>query len=338
MRQIDIELSNRCNLRCRMCWFHGEKGIGDRYEGCELTTREVFGVVDDIGKYTSSIYIGGSEPFIREDFMEILRHMKSKNLAVSFTTNGTLLDSGKIETLVALGVDAVYFSIDGNEELHDRVRGRGVFHQVTQSVRKLSGIKKRRMGVKPLIIVNIAVRSDLIGHVKESMDAIRNATDDGADLYRLHHLWYATPSELSRHQSAVTEKLSRCAVGAASHVIPGSFVLDPARLAAEIMDVSRLPKVRSYPDLSYTQIIKYYSKSPTVRKRCIASFFAAVIKPNGDVTFCPDEWIDDYILGNILNDSFHNIWNSEEAHKFRRVLLREKHFPGCQRCGWMYSY
>ena len=41
LKQIDIELSNRCNLRYRMCWFHGENGVGDRYRDHELTSREV---------------------------------------------------------------------------------------------------------------------------------------------------------------------------------------------------------------------------------------------------------------------------------------------------------
>jgi radical SAM protein with 4Fe4S-binding SPASM domain len=337
-RQINIELSNRCNLRCKMCWFHGENGVGDQYKGHELTTHEVFNIVNQLVKYTPSIYVGGSEPFIREDFMEILRHMKSKNISVSFATNGTLLDLGKIEMLVALGVDTVYFSIDGNEEFHDQVRGKGVFNKITQSVRKLSECKKRKAKIKPVIIVNITITSNLMGHLKEALDAIRNSIDDGADFYRLHHLWYVTPGELSGHQSVITQKLGCCAPGAASHVITGSCMSDPARLADEIMHISSLPKVKSFPDLSYAKIIKYYSESPSIRKRCIASFFAAVIKPNGDVKFCPDEWIDDYILGNILNDSFHDIWNNEQAHNFRRVLLREKYFTGCQRCCWMYSY
>jgi radical SAM protein with 4Fe4S-binding SPASM domain len=184
----------------------------------------------------------------------------------------------------------------------------------------------------------MTITSNLAGHLNESLNAIRNAIDDGADFYRMHHLWYVTPNELLGHQSTIAQKLNCCAPGAVSHVIPGSYMFDPTALADEIAHISSFPKVKSFPDLSYTNIIEYYSTSPSIRKRCVAPFFTAVIKPNGDVTFCPDEWIDDYILGNILNSSFHDIWNNEQARKFRMVLLREKHFAGCQRCGWMYSY
>jgi radical SAM protein with 4Fe4S-binding SPASM domain len=321
-----------------MCWFHGENGVGDQYKNHELTTRKIFNIVDQLQQYLPSIYVGGSEPFLRGDFIEILEYIKKRNIPVSFTTNGTLLDSGKIGKIVEIGVDTVYFSIDGNEELHDQIRGRGVFQKVTQSVRNISEYKKRRASIKPVIIVNTTITSNLIGHIQEALDAIRNSTDDGADFYRLHHLWYLTPGELSRHQSAITTKFGCYALGAASHVIPGSCRLDPAKLSDEIKNIRRSPKIKTYPNLSNTDILKYYSEGTGVRKRCVAPFFAAVIKPNGDVKFCPDEWIDDYILGNILNDSFHNIWNNKQAQNFRRVLLREKHFPCCQRCGWMYSY
>ncbi len=68
------------------------------------------------------------------------------------------------------------------------------------------------------------------------------------------------------------------------------------------MCLGSLPKVTMFPDLQYADIVRYYSERPRFEKRCIAPFFGAVIKPNGDVKFCPDEWIDDYILGNLRND------------------------------------
>lgn len=336
--QVDMELTNRCNLRCKMCWFHGEKGIGDRYKDHELTTSEVFGIVDQLAGSTHSIYMGGAEPLMRKDFMNILRHIKSKNMSVSFATNGTLLDSRKIEMLVELGVDGVFFSIDGNEVVHDQMRGRGVFKKVTRSVRELSEHRQKVAGIKPLITVNITLTSNLVGHLKDAVNEIRASTDDGPDYYRLHHLWYVTQNELSKHQSAVRQKIGCGAPGAASHTVPGSIIRDPRRLADEISSLRNWPKVTSFPNLRHADIVAYYLEGPDTGRRCVAPFFAAVIKPNGDVRFCPDEWIDDYILGNVRDDSFRNIWNNERARRFRSLLLREKSFAGCRRCVCMYSH
>ena len=94
---VDIELSNRCNLRCKMCWFHGENGIGDRYRNSEMAYRGDPRINKSIGGIQAQIYFGGGEPFIREDFLTILAHVKSYALPISFTTNGTLLNQKKIQ-------------------------------------------------------------------------------------------------------------------------------------------------------------------------------------------------------------------------------------------------
>src|SRR4030042_1811475 len=79
-RAIDIELTNRCNLSCQMCWYHGEKGIGDRYAGSELTSDEVIKLLTQLAIYGPRTYLGGSEPFIRKEILLFLKHIKDLNL------------------------------------------------------------------------------------------------------------------------------------------------------------------------------------------------------------------------------------------------------------------
>src|SRR4030043_408329 len=67
-RVIDLELTNRCNLRCRMCWFYGESGVGDTHRGEELSTDDVFRVIDQASKFKSAMYLGGAEPLLRGAF------------------------------------------------------------------------------------------------------------------------------------------------------------------------------------------------------------------------------------------------------------------------------
>lgn len=334
---VDIELSNRCNLRCRMCWFHGESGIGDKYRGQELTTHEVFKLVDRLSTYKPRIYVGGSEPFIRDDFLDIIEHIKNHNLAVSFTTNGALLDTAKIKKMVAFGVDAVNFSIDGPEKLHDQLRGAGVFRKATSAVRELWECKKSQAKIKPIVNMNVTLSLSISGHVEKTINALIEATNDCADFYRLHHLWYVTSDELGTHRRLARQVLDCSANGAESHLIDTSSMIDAAAIAKELSSVIDKPKIRMFPNLEYTEIVKYYSSDP-IRKRCLASFSGALIKPNGDVKFCPDEWIDDYVLGNVRNQSFDNIWNNGKARKFRAELWKRKSFPGCKRCSWMYSF
>ncbi len=336
-RVIDLELTNRCNLRCRMCWFYGESGVGDAHRGKELSRDDVFLVIDQAAKFDAAVYLGGAEPLVRNDFVDILKYIKARGLRVSFTTNGVLLDAKMIEAIVSSEVHEIIFSVDGMEQLHDDVRGRGTYRQVVGAIRELSMCRERRGSTKPSIGVNMTVSAKLVTRVKESIRAIADATRDGVDSYRIHQLWFITPQELRAHQAATRQFLGCSSPGAASHLIPRSQVPDPRLLAKEILGLNCLPKIRSFPDLVDADLLKYYADGESIDQRCVAPYFGVVIKPNGDVKFCPDEWIDDYILGNVRDNSLKTIWNNSRARLFRSALFRQKCFPACKRCSFMYA-
>ena len=334
---VDIELTNRCDLHCKMCWFYGTSGVGDKYQGVELATNEVFGVIDQIYKHKPQIYLGGAEPLLREDLFVILEYISTHGLGVSFSTNGTLFDQKKIENLVTLGVDQVAFSIDGNATGHDQKRGEGSFRKATSAIKEISVYRRNQRRKKPVIAVNITVTEDNANHLQDAITAIKKATHDGPDIYRIHHLWYVTPKELAEHQSVIRESLGSHAGGAAGHVMMQSHAIDVQALVADIFMLKCQPKVLSFPDFSRQEIKDYYAENKSMKGRCVAPFSCVVIKPNGDVTFCPDEWIDDYVIGNIRCDRFDAIWNNAKARLFRKVLYKKKHFSGCKRCSWMYA-
>jgi radical SAM protein with 4Fe4S-binding SPASM domain len=335
---VDIELTNRCNLRCKMCWFHGENGIGDRYRNSEMTTAEIIELINQLAEYRPYIYFGGAEPFIREEFIEILAYAKRFSLPISFTTNGTLLDRNKIENIIDLRIDTINFSIDGYEELHDRLRGNGNFRKAMSTIQYLLECKKRGKINKPEIVVNITANPLIIGHLKETIDSIRNSAGDEIDFYRIHHLWFITPGELKAHEEEIQKALERRAPLAGSHCIALSQKHDSTVLSDEISELKNNRKIIFFPDIHGKEIQAFYSDGYRLTKRCMAPFHAVLVKPNGDLKFCPDEWIDDYVLGNVRNNRFKAIWNNKEARNFRSVIFRKRSFPACKRCSWMHCF
>jgi radical SAM protein with 4Fe4S-binding SPASM domain len=337
-RYVDIELSNRCNLRCKMCWFHGENGIGDRYRHSEMTTAEIKELINQLAEYRPCLYFGGGEPFIREEFIEILAHAKRFSLPISFTTNATLLDPNKIEKIIELRIDTINFSIDGYEELHDRLRGNGNFRRAISNIQLLLERKKKEKIETPGTFVNITVTPLIIGHLKETIDSIRNLTQDEIDFYRIHHLWFITPGELEAHQREVRTVLERRAPLARSHCMALSPSYHSTALSDEILELRDNRKVIFFPDIHGPEIRAFYSDGYRSTRRCMAPFQAVLVKPNGDLKFCPDEWIDDYVLGNVRNERFRTIWDNKKTRYFRSTIFRKKSFPACKRCSWMYSY
>ena len=247
---IDIELSNRCNLKCKMCWFHGENGIGDRYRNSEMTTKEILGFVNQLAPYKPKIYFGGGEPFTREDFLPILGHVKSFDLPISFTTNGTLLDREKVQKIVALGIDEINFSIDGYEELHDEQRGTGNFSKVTSNIKKITECKKEKNLKRPFIAINITITPSVVGHLQDTIHSVRKTIGDEVALYRIHHLWFITATELQLHKAAIQKYLHREAPGAKAHFMAFSQEIDSRALADGNIPAKKWGKNKMFPKSS----------------------------------------------------------------------------------------
>jgi radical SAM protein with 4Fe4S-binding SPASM domain len=303
-----------------------------------MKTEQVLDLIDQLAASKPWVYFGGAEPFLRRDFLAILAHVKRRGLSVSFTTNGTLLNQATVETLVELGVNDLNVSLDGPEEVHDQRRGRGTFRKVLANLQRLLECRNRQQRKSPRVTINITLSPLVVGRLKETIDTIREATGDAVDFFRIHHLWFVTPGELQAHQAEVQQALGSVAPGARSHCIPLSQLHDPGVLAAEIAQLKSVDKVIFFPNIHGQEIHDYYSDGYRSTRRCLAPFQSVLVKPNGDVKFCPDEWIDDYVLGNVRQQRFEAIWHSEKANHFRSVILQKRTFPACKRCSWLYSF
>ena len=112
-------LIRRCNLACKHCY---SISADTDFPG-ELTTAEVFTVMDDLKAFHVPVLIlSGGEPLLRPDIFEISARAKAMGFYVGLSTNGTLIDEAMIARIAAIGYDYVGISIDGLRETHDRFR------------------------------------------------------------------------------------------------------------------------------------------------------------------------------------------------------------------------
>jgi AdoMet-dependent heme synthase len=129
---VQWHLTERCNLRCRHCYQSGG-GTGEitLEQGKEILAQvsdmlRAWEDAYDIG-FSSSFNVTGGEPFLRQDLFLILEEIRKKRFDVFLLTNGVLLDREKAGRLAALGIKGVQVSIEGPEEIHDSIRGKGGF-------------------------------------------------------------------------------------------------------------------------------------------------------------------------------------------------------------------
>ncbi|MEE9487319.1 MAG: radical SAM protein [Candidatus Brocadiales bacterium] len=120
-----IDVTNRCNLRCRHCYFYAH----DYESEPELTDDQWIEKFEGLKKEGFPFYqcswIGG-EPLLRKSLIEKgMRYFRS-NLV---TTNGT------IELPDWHDVN-FYVSIDGPREMHDSMRGKGTYDKIVRNINR----------------------------------------------------------------------------------------------------------------------------------------------------------------------------------------------------------
>ncbi|KKL24850.1 hypothetical protein LCGC14_2411190, partial [marine sediment metagenome] len=115
----------RCNCQCDYC-------ATGTVPGGELGTDEALQLLDDLARLgTRWLTFSGGDPLVRADIGSLIRRALEKRVHVRISTNGILVPE-KIDDL--RGVDAVSLSLDGPEDVHDRVRGTGTFRSVLAAI------------------------------------------------------------------------------------------------------------------------------------------------------------------------------------------------------------
>lgn len=126
LRYLEMMVTLRCNLKCSHCY------LGDgRAEDMEVELmRRVISEFDQMQGLR--LLISGGEPLMYPHLEELGREIEDRGFRSVLLTNGTMLDSSHLETLP---LQEVQVSIDGLEEGHDRLRGKGTFQKALAAAR-----------------------------------------------------------------------------------------------------------------------------------------------------------------------------------------------------------
>jgi radical SAM protein with 4Fe4S-binding SPASM domain len=170
------ESTLKCNLRCAHCGSSCEATTPLK----ELTRDQVLAILDTIGEDFdgSQIFVSitGGEPLLRPDLFDVVARMTSLGMGSCIVTNGTLLTPERVERLRDAGMRTVSISIDGPEETHEAVRGKGSL------ARALAGMTAARQHGMEWVEAITCVRPANL-HLFDQIE--RMVRDAGANLWRL---------------------------------------------------------------------------------------------------------------------------------------------------------
>ena len=158
-----LELTNRCNLRCPVCFAAaGEK------EPADLSMEEIGNQYDFLINHGGpfNIQLSGGEPTMRDDLPEIISLGKEKGFSFfQLNTNGIRLaeETGYAQTLKAAGLNTVFLQFDGmTDSVYEKLRGRPLLGIKEKAIDRCEAAG---LGVVLVPVIAPGVNEDQVGEL-----------------------------------------------------------------------------------------------------------------------------------------------------------------------------
>ena len=180
-------ITHRCDGRCIMCFADTGKDREKYLKESELTTKEVFNVLEQMRRArVTSIVWGGGEPFMREDFLEILAKCRECGIGISLPTNGIKLgsDPGLCMRLANILRDWGYVfqvSFESHDpKVHNKIRPGAPHEVVLQAIETMLDL-----GI--IVTINTVAMKPNLHTLKDTFDFVRDLEKDknGLAKYRV---------------------------------------------------------------------------------------------------------------------------------------------------------
>jgi len=341
---ISLFLTYKCNLKCAMCGQWGVNGafreFGREIVRQQLSLAEIGDLIADVRRYNPNITLFGGEPMLYPDWLKVVQIAKSAGLRCNIVTNGTHIRKWASE-IVESGLDEIIFSLDGPEEIHDKIRGvPGTYQRALEGFRQLKEIKKSKRTDKPIVNINCTL-TDMNYRLIDEIIAIAESIDTCGLTF--HHLLFLDRPTVTEFIPAFQEKFGQAPTDWLGFITDKLPEIDPEYLIAkhnELKNRQYHTDVTFYPNLEDAEIRQWYTQFPfkatSYKNRCQSLWATSYIFPDGAVrpyhsmNFSP---------GNIRNEKFSKIWNNPTYVAYRSYIKKHKCFSVCAKgCTEFFRY
>jgi radical SAM protein with 4Fe4S-binding SPASM domain len=213
-RLLQIEPTTRCNFTCGFC-------IGRHMAQVDVDYVTVDRAISMFPEIRAVELQGEGEPLLNKRFFEIADRVASQGAHLSMITNGSLLNTERVNQLLARPFERIGISLESsNDQTFEEIRG-GHFAKVAAGIRTLKDARDRKGTKLPVIGLNVTVLRQTVTHLVGIIDLYRElGLDGGISFQALQDMpsyvaWYSTPLReelLSQHDKFwVTQAMARVA-------------------------------------------------------------------------------------------------------------------------------
>lgn len=264
----------------------------------------------DASGISPSVIVWGGEPLTSPYFRQISEYLHKRNFKLGLITNGVLLD--KYADTIADMYSKIYVSVDGTRDIHDSIRGEGVYDRVMKNLSLFTSAETE-------VIIMSVLSAELLGCIPEFLDSLEKIKPSQVLLQDMIHM---SQGEIDSY----TEWFKNCFNAVPSEIkswniaLPENYENEKQKALAGI----------DYGKYSFDVIHKEHA-SDGDKRHCLSPFRHVHVAWNGNVLFCTDFY--DYSAGNVRDGDIADIFMGNSAEKFRNEIL-SGNCVTCNHCSW----
>lgn len=150
--ELQIEPSNACNLRCRMCT---QSIFGDKKNG-HMNMELYNDIINKAkGNVLSVLLTLSGEPLVHKNIIDMIKIAKNAGMYVSMHTNATLLTQSKGKEILESELDELHISFDGEngKETYEKIRVRANYDVTLKNIKDFLTLRKEMSLRKPHVSI-----------------------------------------------------------------------------------------------------------------------------------------------------------------------------------------
>ncbi|MCD6106974.1 MAG: tungsten cofactor oxidoreductase radical SAM maturase [Caldisericaceae bacterium] len=309
LKKVYIEITNRCNLNCKMCFRRFWKDpLG------EMDFERFKEILEQLKEFPllETIYLGGiGEPTIHPDFVKIIKLTKEAGYRLEFGTNGTQL-TNYANDLINYGVDKIMVSIDAPDPaIYRDIRGTD-FMGIENNVLALQKRKKELRKALPEVGMEIVIMKSNVSLLHGILPL--------ANKLGINHILF---SNLMPFSKSLSKEIA----------YDGS--VDYEQLINTLnADIGKYKVRLQFPkfNLQTDRICQFIEKKSTVIRwdgevapcyRFLHSYTEYIFERKKEVIA--------HSFGNVFREKLSDIWTSKEYETFR-YIVKNAIYPSCTDC------
>lgn len=297
---MDIEPTTGCNFRCTMCQVSSPNFISKNLD------YEMFKKTIDNNKQLLKIKLQGmGEPLVNNNFFSMVEYASKYSIVSEITTNGSLLNEKNISKLLKSNLSRITVSIDGaTSEIFQKIRVKSDFDTVITNCKNLIKAYQKKI-IRPEISAWCVIQIDNVSQFEKIYHLCKEIGFD-----KLTYQFYLSGWGKDEWNNINKDK----------------------RIEIDTLK-NKIEEIKLKGASQGMEINIFDENLLSFSKQCVWPWESSYISKTGDVVPCciiGDEKVVSF--GNLKNNTFKEIWNSENYKNFRNDIKNNQIPDYCKNC------